>query len=319
MKRQIKNTLGILFILAIFSCEKDSMTSSTSTSKSTSQLTDFFNSVKPENQTFSITAGQYKTIMGAKGTKISFLPNSFKKKNGTVVTSGTVNIVLQEMLVGGDMILANKTTTSNGKLLISGGQFYIKAYQNNEELLINKEAKPTVSIPAKTNQPMSLFIGTVRANDSISGDSTINWNTDTTTVTTVQDTASSSLYYNFTLDSMTYINCDYFMNSSATLTDVQVVMPNTSFVDSNTAVFIYFPSTNAVARMYTFTKSTKTFNLGTYYRLPEGFNVKIVIVSKIGSQMYFEVLNKTIVTNLSVNANPTPSTLSAIKTAISTL
>lgn len=308
-----------LLVVCLSSCKKDSQNNTTSGKKEFA-LNAFFKSVKPDKQQFSISAGQYQYVNGANGTNILFLPNSFKKKDGSILSSGTVQVVLQEMLTGPKMILGNAPTVSNGKLLISGGQFLIKAYQNGEELLINPASKPQVSLPALNTQPMLTFIGSRVASDSLAGDSTIVWSpVDSATTPVVVRQDSFGLSYNFHLDSFTYINCDYFYGSGQPLTDVQVVVP-AQHVDSNTAVFMYFPTINSVARMYQYNSSTHTFNLGGSYAVPIGLAVKIVVVSTIGTQNYYEIINVPAVTSgLSVTSTPAPATLSDIQNAINSL
>ena len=308
-----------LLVVMLSSCKKDAQNNAEAGKKQFA-LNTFFKSVEPNKQQFTVSAGQYQYVNGANGTSILFLPNSFKKKDGTILSSGTVQIVLQEMLTGPKMILGNAPTVSNGKLLISGGQFFIKAYQNGEELLINPASKPQVSIPAPNAQQMQTFVGSRVASDSLSGDSTIVWSpvdTATTPVVVRQDTFGLS--YNFHLDSFTYINCDYFYGSGQPLTDVQVVVP-AQHVDSNTAVFMYFPTINSVARMYHYASATHAFNLGGSYAVPIGLAVKIVVVSTIGTQNYYEIINVPAITSgLSVTSTPAPATLTDIQNAINSL
>lgn len=167
---------------------------------------------------------------------------------------------------------------------------------------------------------MQTFVGSRVASDSLSGDSTIVWSpVDTATTPVVIRQDSFGLSYNFHLDSFTYINCDYFYGSGQPLTDVQVVVP-AQHVDSNTAVFMYFPTINSVARMYHYTSSTHTFNLGGSYAVPIGLAVKIVVVSTIGTQNYYEIINVPAVTSgLSVTSTPVSATLSDIQNAINSL
>lgn len=322
MKRTFKMLSMVAFTLLVVmlsSCKKDEENNSQAGKKQFT-LNAFFKSVEPNKQQFSISAGQYQYVNGANGTNILFLPNSFKKKDGSILSTGTVQVMLQEMLTGPKMILGNAPTVSNGKLLISGGQFLVKAYQNGEELLINPAGKPQVSLPALSTQPMLTFIGSRMASDSLAGDSTIVWSpVDSATTPVVVRQDSFGLSYNFHLDSFTYINCDYFYGSGQPLTDVQVVVP-AQHVDSNTAVFMYFPTLNSVARMYHYTSSTHTFNLGGSYAVPIGLAVKIVVVSTIGTQNYYEIINVPAVTSgLSVPSTPAPATLSDIQTAINSL
>lgn len=312
----------LLICAAVFiSCKKENAIQQTPTGARQSTLTDFYKLSQAPMQSFTINAAQFQTITGAQGTKIYLQPNAFKTKAGSIVTSGNVTVKLQEMLKGADMILSNKTTTSDGRLLKSGGQIYIKAYKDGEELVMNKVLNAYVYIPAPSNTPMDLFYGTVTASDTISGDTTINWtpvDTSTTTVTTnVTDTTAGHYTYAFVfqLDSLTYINCDRFNSSTDPLTNISVVTPG-SFVDSNTNVFIYFPTINSVTRMRGFNYSPNTFSLTTGYMVPVGLSIKIVVVAKIDDQYYYEIIPSTVVVNLNLTSNPAPATLAEIQTAI---
>lgn len=316
MKKIIKSLLSLSLIWMITSCEKDELV--TSSSKKQFDMASFFAQTEPNRQNFTVTAGQYNQITGIKGTKITFFANSFKRANGQIVTSGTINIVLQEMLTGPEMILANKSTTSNGGLLKSGGQILLKAYQNGEELLVNKASRPIVEIPTKSNDDMNVFYGTIKVNDSLAGDTSVNWNVDTTTnVNVVNDSARNNNYYNFQIDSFNYINCDRFYDQNPK-TDLKITVPAT-FVDSNTAVFVYFPLINSVARVYKFDKSTNSFILDGGYTVPIGMSVKIVLVAKKGTQYYYEIKSATITSNFATTMNPATSDLNSIKTAISNM
>jgi hypothetical protein len=316
MKKIIKSLVSLSLIWMIVSCEKDEITSTTSNKKQF-DMNSFFSQVAPTRQSFTITAGQVQQIQGAKGTIVRFNANSFKRSNGQILNSGTVTIILQEMLTAPEMILANKTTTSNGQLLKSGGQILLKAYLGNEELLVNAASKPTVEIPTKTGDAMNLFYGTVKANDSLVGDTSVNWNQDTTTVNVVQDSARSGGYYNFKIDSFSYINCDKFYDQNPK-TDVKITVPAT-FVDSNTAVFVYFTAINSVARVYKFDKTNNSFILDGGYAMPIGMSVKIVLVAKKGTQYYYEIKSTTITSNFNTSLNPSSSDLNSIKTAISSM
>jgi hypothetical protein len=299
----------------VLSCEKNTLTTNT-LSKKQSGLTDFFKTVAPPMQHFNISAGLTQFVIGQNGTEITFFANSFKKKDGTILTSGNVKIVLQEMLTGPEMILANKTTTSDGKLLVSGGQIYIKAYLGNEELIVNTAANPQVDIPAKTLANMSLFTGNIKENDSLKGDTVINWVADPTPVRRRQD--SFGIIFNFSLDSFKYINCDYFYNQSAPLTDIKVTIPS-DFADSSVGLMVYFPSINSVAKAHLFDIATRSFSLGDSYKIPVGLNVKFLFVGKKGSQYYYEIKSATITNNYTTTLNPGIATESAIQAAIKSM
>jgi len=318
MKNKIKLAMAIFVTLfMITGCYKEDIQSSATTKKQ-STLTELFKNIAPPMQNFTITAGQMQTLTGERGTTVTIYPKSFKRKNGTILNSGSVTIVLQEMLTGPEMMLAGKTTTSNGKLLVSGGQIYIKAYLGNEELTINKSERPIISIPTNSTGDMKLFVGNTKINDSIVGDTTIDWVQDTTTVNRRQDSSGSKIFNEFACDSMRFINCDYFYSDPNPKTDVKFTLP-AGFVDSNSQVLIYFPSINSVARPYKFISTGNYFILDEGYQVPVGLQAKIVVIAKKGSQYYFEVKSITISANINVTLSPSASTESAIKLAIKSL
>jgi len=323
MKNQIKFiTLIFAAIFFIFSCEKDNSTPTTSNVKKQSALTDLFKNIAPPIQNFTITAGQYQVVTGEKGTKIAFFNNSFKKKDGTILTSGSVKIVLQEMLTGSEMILANKTTTSNGQLLQSGGQILVKAYLNGEELLVNKNAKPEVLIPSNTLRTMSLYAGTIKENDSIKGDTSINWDItkDTVKVKDTQAFVGGTFWprgYGFFMDSFRYWNCDQLWDAPSGRTELNITLP-TGFVDSNSSVFIYFTSINSVAKCEGFIKSTNTFHLN-HSTAPIGMSIKILAIGHKNGKYYYEIKSAMVTDGYSTTMSPIEVTEADLKLAIKSL
>lgn len=116
-------------------------------------------------QTFAITqASGTVTLTSEKGVKI-MINRDYLRKNGIAVT-GTINIEYVELFDKGHMLVANKPTMglmADGKknLLISGGEFYIKATQDG--VALETVANMTLLVPtnltggAKTE--MLLWIG----------------------------------------------------------------------------------------------------------------------------------------------------------------
>lgn len=325
MKKKIQLT-GIIFLslFIVIGCYKEDVQTSNSTKKQ-SALTDLFKNIAPPKQNFSLTAGQTKTIVGEKGTNITFYANSFKKKDGTILSSGTVSIVLQEMLTGPEMILANKTTTSNGRILISGGQIFIKAFSSGEELLVNQNAQPLVKILDNNLGGMSLFKGVTVAPDSIVGDTAINWELKKDSVIIKMDSIYSSSgvvslnwSYSFGFEEFGYYNCDQFYNINSAKTEMKIKVPD-GFDHFNTQVYIYFKSINSVIKCEGFDKNTNTFFLN-HSTAPIGLNVTIVVVGKKDNVHYLEVTpNLTITDGYMRSANPAVSSEAAIKLAIKAL
>lgn len=94
--------------------------------------------IKRNTQNFTMTAGNgVVTLTSAKGVKL-YINGDCLTKNGNPVT-GQVDIEYIELFDKGNMLVTNKPTmgiTADGKknLLISGGEFFIKATQGGVEL-----------------------------------------------------------------------------------------------------------------------------------------------------------------------------------------
>lgn len=309
--------LLVLFTFALTSCDKDEE-QNTTPGTPTFALSDFFSQTQAPFQTFQVDAATGGQITGTKGTKISFYANSFQTKSGQAVT-GTITVTLREMLKGSDMILSNMTTTTNGQLLISGGQIYLKAVQGSNELELKPGAQAYVQIPTDNPATMNVYTGELVVNDSLIGDTTINWTLADTNVWVGQDTTAgpATTYYNFTIDSVGWTNCDYFYSSPNPLTNISVVCP-AQHVDSNTVVYLYFPTINSVTRMY-YDSADARFELAYGYEIPEGLSLKVVVISQIGTQYYYEILPQTITTNLVVNSTPAAATLAQVQAAVQNL
>jgi len=253
-----------------------------------------------------VTAGQAQTIYGRYGTKLTFYPNSFKDNNGNIIKKGIINIKLREIYTVGDMVANRMGTTSDGKMLTSGGQVQIIATMSGREVYANKYGIGFRRL-APSLQPMTLFYGDntdFNANWTISGapqTGTYMPGTSTSADTSVMVVITSSgvdtvithgvvtNYYQFdSCANFNWINCDYFYTPGAQLTNVRVMVPDTSFNQSNTEVFIVFPAINAATHATRYNPSTRCFDLQPGYYVPVGMRVDIIVASKIGISYYFD-------------------------------
>ncbi len=267
----------------------------------------------PEKQ--CVTAGAYQTITFAKGTRLTFYPKSFKDAAGSIITSGTVCIEMIEMYKAGDMI-ANRasTTTTDGGILMSGGQVHIKATKDGQEVYANKYGI-AFKQPAASTQPMDLYYG------KRNSDSVITWTKANTASpgTSVPGTTidSTTVYYMF--DSCTdfnFINCDQ-LRSTAARTDAKVKINNSDYNPLNTQVLLLLPSINSIIN-FKYNKTTKIFEIGK--DIPVGMAAAIVIISNAnGEYLYYEHTNMTVAEGFTVNATMTKETREGIKTKLSAL
>lgn len=107
----------------------------------------------------TITSTVQLPIIGPKGTKIWIYPNDLAKLNGTSV-GYPIDVELIELYTPKDMILNRMPTVSDGRLLTTGGEIYIKASYKGEELKVSYFSNFRIEVPAKNpDTQMGLFVG----------------------------------------------------------------------------------------------------------------------------------------------------------------
>ncbi len=288
---------GIIVSVTLLACQKDDPTvivlPPNPNPTPTSIIGDFFKgNLEDATQTFEVTPNSY-SITGDKGTVITFSSNSFTYANGNAVV-GNFTIELIEAQHKRDMLLLNKpTVTTDGQLLVSGGIVYVNATQNGQQLSINDSNPVQASIPSNDYLAMDYFVGGDDANGDFGWDLSVD---DTVITNTIEDsTGQGGVYiFDFQIDSMGWINCDYFYSSGDPLTDVEVDLPE-EYNGSNTMVFVYYTDINAMAFMND-SDEDGIFDLG-YYETPIGMDVSFIVVSEIDGSYYYAIVSATITDN----------------------
>ena len=262
----------------------------------TSNIGGFFdNNLESEKQTFTINPSSDYMVTGVNGTTLFFNANTFEDMNGNTV-SGPVEIEMIETQSNKDMLLWNRpTTTTDGQLLVSGGIVYINVSQEGNQISINDNSPIQASIPSDNFIAMDFFVGG-EDNDGRFGweldiADTVITNTDTTT--NWNPNGGGMFTFDFEIDSIGWINCDYFYGTGDPLTGVQVELTD-SFDGSNSAVFIYYSNLNSVASLYD-SDEDGVFDLGWSYATPVGQNISFIVISEINGSFYYAILNATIV------------------------
>jgi hypothetical protein len=126
---------------------------------------------------YAINPTSDTTIFGPQGTRVFISSETFEFSDGTA-PKDSIKIQLKEFYKKSDIILAELSTESDGKILETRGMIHIEAFANGEKLS-NKDEKPIViHFPKKRNdynKEMNLFYADETATDS----SVLNWEVDT--------------------------------------------------------------------------------------------------------------------------------------------
>ena len=203
-------------------------------------LSEFTEKNRSAGETFSIQGNSEISLTTSRGTKLSIPANAFATKEGKPVT-GKINLFFKEIFTPAEMILNDLPTMSNDMPLESGGEFYIKATENDQPLNIKPGSRLQIEWPktAIDMKGMQVFNGLQDA------DGNINWMPDNNPGNFIIDSilfSHSSLFS----DNVNWINCDKFINSP---TVSFTAYPGNLPVHDSTNIFIQLTGRNTVVKM----------------------------------------------------------------------
>ena len=110
------------------------------------------------SQIIKVSADKPSVITGRKGTKISINPNDFVTESGKPLGQN-IEVELKELTNQGQLLRANAQTVSDGKLLVSGGAYFICMISNGEQLKLKDGKTLNVQFPKLSDKEMALFYG----------------------------------------------------------------------------------------------------------------------------------------------------------------
>lgn len=316
MKKLFLNS-ALAFTVVFVSCKKQEIIPPPA---STSNLESYFDDNRSDAvQTFTINASTYSQFTGMNGVTVSVPANSFKYANGNPVT-GTITMNLIEILDQSSMILMGMPTTSDGEILVSGGQINLTATQNGSQVFLNENASISVFVPTTNIDPsMQLFDGIADSNGDVDWILSVDDSTSfPDSVGFVPDSSGGSFggyyFFDWTDSSLGWINCDYFYSSPDPLTTLSADL-DTQYTASNTAVYLHFSSINSVAPLW---------QDGPYFSsylnsIPVGMTVTVVCISEISGQYYSAFVPATVSANIIVPVTMNPATIADIEADIDNL
>jgi len=295
MKTNFKK-IGQLFLLGILvaSCSKNDDGDSPDYVPSASA----FAALREEaldTQTFTFNAEDgATTFTTANGVQFTINGNCLTQ-NGNPIT-GQVVVEYAELFNPGTMLVTNKPTMGrmpNGdmSLLISGGEFYINATKNGQQLAISCPMQ--VIIPANltggADTGMSLWDGT------IDEDGNLEWDE--------QDRANGENgvfvegpnYYAY-FSSFGWTNVDRFYSDPRPKTTILAEAP-TGYNFENSAIYLHYDGEgSSLAKLDTFNPTTNQFS-EHYGQIPVGLECHVIFVTEDNGQWRYAIKSVTIAAN----------------------
>lgn len=257
---------------------------------------------RKQSLTLNITTGG--SVVGEEGTRVEFPAGSLLKQNGDVV-SGNVTIELIEVYKKSDMLLSKMPTRGlnpDGKiaLLVSGGEFYVNAKQNGEQLklgggfIINA---PTANTGGEDGD-MKVFKG---AEECGADGCDVVWEQQDRDMRIGKDQAgtgaggSQSVYQVFQ-NQFGWTNIDRWYSDPRPKTTIFVDAPE-GFDNTNCAIYLsYDGEGSALALFDTYSATTQLFT-EHYGLIPVGLQAHFIFISVIDDQWYYAIHPATIVNN----------------------
>lgn len=268
-------------------------------------------------QRFEIPANTSKTIVGAKGTKVSFEANSFVTSQGYLVT-GTVQIKLIEVFSKSDMLLVNKPTmgkTSTDqriKPLISGGEVFVQAYQDDQPLYLAHSKSYQISVPYQTvNSQMEIFEWE-EIPSGIESTGIAIWN-----MLDSSDVLAQNNMYTATFNSFHWVNYDYFANVTGPTTPVRLRITN-GLNDKTCKLFYSVDGQNTLGQFFNY--SNGIYSTSPDFEMPIGMDIHVIALSFKNNKPYFEVISVKVTDNTPINIGHLyPTSAASIKNTIDNL
>ncbi len=117
---------------------------------------DPFASTMVPSQFFTIDPDRDNIVEGSSGTTVAMQKDCFVDRWGRTV-KGPVQVELSEALTMDKMLASNLTTSSDGKLLETGGMIYFKATADGKEVFVKKSKPLYIEIPT-TNKKGGMLV-----------------------------------------------------------------------------------------------------------------------------------------------------------------
>ncbi|MFD1551983.1 hypothetical protein DNU06_01215 [Putridiphycobacter roseus] len=257
---------------------------------------------------------QYFTVNGLgggdfvtnKGIVFTIPPYTFRGAAGDTIL-GDVNIDIVEILDPANMVLMNKTTTSDNEVLVTGGQFRINFTYNSSQVYISSDTVVYVGVPTDISSPnMKLFEGYEDATGFVNWKPVLDTLGQPVATPILTETVNGLFqdYYSFALDSLNsnWINCDYFYNSLGSKTQLSVTLGD-KHDNSNTLFFIHFNNFQSVMAGYF--DGQKFVTPGT---VPVGANVSLLLFSEIDEEYAIKKIDMVVSNGYSLTTTLDPTT-----------
>ncbi|MFN5984728.1 MAG: hypothetical protein ACK479_14770 [Fluviicola sp.] len=137
--------------------------------KSSKKIQTILSRYEEKSQFFSVQISKPSEIVGKNGTVIKINPNDLVCEDGSKL-GNNIQVELKELMNQKQLLFSSAQTISDGKLLESGGAYFINLTSDNKQLKLKESKTLAVNFPIINSKKMELFYG---EKDSLNN---MNWN-----------------------------------------------------------------------------------------------------------------------------------------------
>lgn len=260
-------------------------------------------------QVYDVDTAGWTTVIGEEGTELFFFPDSFMKADGTLA-DGDVQLELIEIFDKGAMLVTDMPSTGqlpSGELaqLISGGEHYVGATQEGEELRLNGTFQMTTpaSNTGGPDMEMNMFRAEVDVGVPAGRDDQAVWVEEEADREAfgiagegggADGSGSAETMYWAISDQFGWSNIDRWYSDPRPKTTINIDVPD-GWDDTNSAVYLsYDGEATALARMDTYDDTTGMFS-EHYGLIPIGLQVHLIFVTESEGDWSYAIQGATIV------------------------
>ena len=232
-------------------------------------------------QSFEVDPRRQATFVGRQGTRLTVFPNAFRDANGRIMGE-PVELQLREVFTKKEILLSNKMTTSNNRLLESAGQLWAAAFHEGQ--LLDLTYPISVEIPVKPGlrNPLSvrLYAGSTASIRSFSPDVLFDWRLSDKKTIPIRR-ISKEKYYRFWLYQFNWINCKNAISrrKGRNMVSAKAVSLVEKFDDL--MAFLIFSDTESMARMH------RTNDHFTAFNIPSKFEAQVLMIGMHQGVVYY--------------------------------
>jgi hypothetical protein len=323
--KNLKN-IGLVVIasLAFTSCSNDNNENNAPTAQEFASLKEEALNGITQNFTFNAEDGS-TTFTTAKGVQFTINGNCLTL-NGNPVT-GQVAVEYAEVFDPGTMLVTDKTTMGklpNGDmaLIISGGEFYINATKNGQQLDITCPMQLIIpsALTGGADNGMSLWDGTVDAEGNTDWDEQEPNPIGGQGGVFTEGQGANAPYIAF-LSDFGWTNVDRFYSDPRAKTTILAEAPS-GYNFQNSGVYLHYDGEgSALAKLDTFNSGTNQFS-EHYGQIPIGLQCHVIFVTEESGNWRYAIKAVTVAANdvyVFTNGETTVGTQAQLTAAINAL